>query len=117
MQRRTLASKRKTGIEPRQARSCNSKGWDEAGVCSCTPTFQAAVFDKRTGRTIRKTFPTLAAAEGWRSDARQSVRKGALTAPTRKTVGEAFDAMLEGMKNGSIRNRNRKTFKPSAIRS
>src|SRR5262249_47096882 len=45
------------------------------------------------------------------------VRKGTLTAPTRRTVGEAFDVMLAGMKNGSVRNRNRKPFKPSAIRS
>ncbi len=91
--------------------------WDYAGACSCSPAFQAAVFDKRTAKTIRKTFPTLAAAEGWRADARQSVRKGILTAPTRQTVAEAFDAMLEGMHNGSIRNRNRRTFKPSARRS
>src|SRR5262245_648863 len=114
---KALVDRRKTGIEPRHARSCAAKGWDGTGVCNCTPTFQAAVFVVRDGRTIRKTFPTLAAAERWRADARQSVRKGTLTAPTRRTVGEAFDVMLAGMKNGSVRNRNRKPFKPSAIRS
>jgi integrase len=114
---KALADRRRTGIEPRHVRSCAAKGWDEAGVCSCSPTFQAAVFDKRSGKTIRKTFPTLSAAESWRSDARVSVRKGKLTAPTRQTIGEALHLMLDGMKNGSVRNRNRKVFKPSSIRS
>jgi hypothetical protein len=109
---KALVDRRRTGIEPRHTRSCAAKGWDEIGICNCTPTFQAAVFVARDGKTIRKTFPTLTAAERWRADARQSVRKGTLTGPTRQTVDEAFDAMLAGMQNGSVRNRNRRPFKP-----
>jgi integrase len=75
------------------------------------------VFDKHSKRLIRKTFPTLSAAENWRSDGRQAVRKGALAAPTRLTFNDAADALIEGMSDGSIRNRNRKPYKPSAIRS
>jgi integrase len=109
--------KRVTGIEPRHARSCPARSWDEENVCICKPTFQAAVFDKRSKRLIRKTFPTLAAAESWRSDGRQAVRKGAMSAPTRQTFNDVADALIAGMKDGSIRNRNRKPYKPSAIRS
>ena len=43
------------GIDIRHARSCQSR---TGGRCTCKPTFQAHVYDKRTGKLIRKTFPT-----------------------------------------------------------
>lgn len=114
---RTLTTRRTTGIEPRHARSCIAKSWDEAGVCDCAPTFQASVYIARDRKLVRKTFPTIAAAKGWRADAAHAVKRGTMVAPTKQTISAGLDAMLEGMKAGSVRNRNRKPFKPSAIRS
>jgi integrase len=102
-----------TGIEIRHARSCPSRGGEK---CRCKPSYQANVYSKRTGR-IRKTFPTLAAAKSWRVQALHDLGRGTLAAPTRATVDVAADALLVGMRDGSIRNRNRTSFKPSAIRS
>ena len=42
------------GIDIRHARSCQSRA---GGRCTCKPTFQAHVFDSRTGKRIRKTVP------------------------------------------------------------
>jgi hypothetical protein len=42
------------GIDIRHARSCQSRA---RGRCTCKPTFQAHVFDSRTGKRIRKTVP------------------------------------------------------------
>jgi integrase len=70
----------------------------------------------RTGK-VRRTFPTLAAARSWRADALQRVERGELKAePTRK-VRDAADALLAGMRAGSIRTRSGDAYKPSAIRS
>jgi integrase len=109
--------KRVTGIEPRHARSCPAKGWDAESVCNCAPTFQASVFIAREGKLVRKTFSSIAAAKSWRADSMQSVKRGTLNAPTRQTVNAAADALIEGMRDGTIRNRNRKPYKPSVIRT
>ena len=74
------------GIEPRHARHCPAKGWED---CRCKPAYQAAVWSKRDEKRIRKTFPTLSAAKAWRADAMQGLRQGKLRAPTRDTVREA----------------------------
>lgn len=103
-----------TGIEPRHARSCPAKGWEP---CRCEPSYQASVWSKREQRKIHRTFPTLAAAKSWRTDALHGLKQGTMRAPTRKTVGEAMVELVAGMKDGTIRNRNRRPFKPSAIRS
>ena len=47
-----------------------------------------------TGKKIRKTFPTLAAAKGWRADAMSAIRKGALHAQSRQTVRDAAEEHL-----------------------
>lgn len=117
MSTRTLASRRTTGIEPRHARSCTAKSWDEAGVCACSPTFQASVYIARDGKLVRKTFPTIAAAKSWRADSTHAIKRGTMSVPTKQSISDGLDAMLAGMKAGSVRNRNRKPFKPSAIRS
>ena len=71
----------------------------------------------RDGKKLRKTFPTLAAARGWRADAQVGLRKGTLRAPTPTTLRQAADAWLAGARDGSIRTRSGDAYKPSAIRS
>ena len=66
-----------TGIEARHARSCESRN---GGRCSCTPTFQAQVWDKRARKPIKRTFPTRSAAKRWRQDAVVGDARGDLSA-------------------------------------
>ncbi len=58
----------------------------------------------------------LAAAKGFRDDARTAARKGALRAPAPTTVRKAGEAWLAGARDGSIRTRSGDQFKPSTIR-
>lgn len=81
-----------------------------------TRTYRASVWSNRDGKRIRKSFPTLAAAKGWRQDAATAVRSGAMRAPKPTTISEVAEAWLEGAKDGSIRNRSGDVYKPSAIR-
>lgn len=46
-----------------------------------------------------------------------AVRRGALRAPTPRTVREAWDEWLAGARDGSVRTRGGDVFKPSVIRS
>ena len=103
-----------TGIQLRHSRSCTSRG---GGPCTCRPTYEASVWSARDRKKLRKTFPTRAAARGWRADAQVALRKGTLRAPTSTTLREAADAWLAGAREGSIRTRSGDLFKPSAIRS
>lgn len=97
------------GIRQRHGRGCRAQG-----RCKCP--YEAAVYSKRDGRKIRKTFPTLTAATAWRDDARSAVRRNRLRAPAPITVNEAAVAWLEAARAGVIRNRSGDTYKPSAIR-
>jgi hypothetical protein len=103
-----------SGIEPRHARSCPAKGWEP---CKCSPSYQANVWSKRDGKRVRKTFPTLAAAKSWRLDVMKALKDGRMRAPTPETIRQAGEALIAGMKGGSVRKRGGKLYKPSTIRS
>src|SRR5687767_11837918 len=53
------------GVVVRHGRSCACGG---GGGCDCEPGFQAQVFVPRDGRTVRKTFRSLAEARAWRAE-------------------------------------------------
>jgi hypothetical protein len=57
---------RDTGIRTRHSRSCKTR---DGGACNCSPSYEAFVFSKRDGKKIRRSFPGVAAARGWRIDA------------------------------------------------
>jgi hypothetical protein len=80
---------------------------------SATTDALAAVLMK----PIRKTFPTLAAAKVWRSDAQSATRTGRMRAPRKTTIAEAADQLIAGIKAGSIRTCSGHPYKPSVIRS
>jgi integrase len=110
-----MAAKLKTqGIEVRHARSCEAR---QGGDCDCTPTYQANVYDGRSGRLIRKTFPTLRGATNWRQDASVALRNGTLRASDGRTVEQVAREWLAGAERGEIRNRSGDPYKPSAIRT
>jgi integrase len=103
-----------TGIRTRHARNCASRS---AGRCNCSPSYEAWVYSAREQRKIRKSFPNVAEAKGWRGDASSAVRKGTMKSPTTTTLEAAGEAWLEGARAGTIRNRSGDRYKPSAIRS
>ena len=102
-----------TGIRVRHARSCPAAA---GGSCRCRPSYEAWVFAAREKKKIRRTFPTLAAAKGWRADATVALRKGVLRTPSRITLADAAEAWLTGAKSGLIRPRSGDPYKPSALR-
>lgn len=78
------------GIDLRHSKRCATRA---GGACDCIPSYQAHVFDARTGKRIRKTFPTRSAARLWRQDALVAVRNGKLAESRPKTtVREACEA-------------------------
>src|SRR5512133_53521 len=101
------------GIRARHSRACASR---TGARCNCQPSYEAFVFSKRDGKKIRKTFPTMAAAKNWRSDATRAVRLKKLRAPTTQTLRQAVDEFLEGARKGEIRNKRKQPFKPATIR-
>jgi integrase len=104
------------GIDTRHARSCRSRGG--GGRCNCTPTFQASVFDARSGRKVRKTFPSKAAAKTWRQDALVALRNGKLAeAQPKTTMRDACDAWIADARRGIVRTKGGDPFKPSTIRA
>jgi integrase len=75
------------------------------------------VFSPRAGKTIRKSFPTLAEARAWRAQSQSALRRGTLSAPVRTTLRDAADAWLEAAGTGLVRTRSGDPYKPSALRS
>lgn len=102
------------GIETRHARSCRSR---DGGRCDCTPTYQAHVFDKRTGKRIRKTFPNLTGAKRWREDAIVALRRGELRVEQTPKLADALAELLDGMESGRILNRSGERYKPGTCRT
>ncbi len=111
--RRSPRKARHEGITARHSRCCASK---EGRRCNCAPGYQAQAYSPRDGKTLRKTFPTLAAAKAWRADAQSAIRRGTLRGPSNITIAETCDAWERGVREGSIRNRSGDPYKPSVAR-
>jgi integrase len=79
-------------------------------------TFEAWIWSPRDKRKIRKSFPTMAAAKGWRVDAAKAVKDRKLRAPTGKTLRSEVAEWLEGARAGEIRNKREQPYKPGVIR-
>jgi integrase len=79
--------------------------------------YRASVWDAARERRIRKTFGSMAAAKAWRSDASKALRSGANLTPSKVTVDAAVAEWLAGAKDGTIRTRGRKPYKPATVRA
>jgi integrase len=101
------------GIEARHTRACPSRTGER---CTCTPTWQAHVWDARTAKRIRKTFATRTAAKLWRADAARALRTGELSGERGPTLTDAVDQWLVALRCGQVCNRSGDPYKPSAIR-
>ena len=103
-----------TGIQVRHTRSCRTQ---DGGACNCKPSYRAWVWDARSKSRIFKTFKNQAEAKSWRGDSATALRKGTMSAPSKTTVREAGEALIEGMRSGAVRTRKGTIYKPSATRS
>jgi integrase len=101
------------GIETRHQRGCAT---ENGAACDCDPSYRAAVYDRRTGRRLRRSFATEAAARRWRDDARVDLRRGRLTGAAPITVRAAGEALIDGMRSGTVLNRSGDAYKPKSIR-
>ena len=104
---------RPTGITTRHSRSCGSR---EKQKCNCNPTFEAWVYSVRDGKKIRRAFPTVSAAKGWRSDALSALGKGKLRAPKPTTVEQEAEAWIAKAERGEMLARGGRPFKPAVRR-
>ena len=112
-ERRPSRRPRHEGITVRHSRRCASS---QGRRCNCSPGYQAQAYSPRDKKTLRKTFPTLAAARAWRADAQSAIRRGTLRGPSNVTIAEACEAWERGVEEGQIRNRSGDPYKPSVIR-
>lgn len=103
------------GITARHRKRCSRAGQAE-WRCGCTPRYQAQVWSALDRRRVSRTFSRLAAAKRWRRDAQLALENGALTAGGGQTVRQAGEALIEGMRAGTVRTRSGRRYKPSAIR-
>lgn len=103
------------GIRRRHLAGCPTRRNPKARCMGDCP-YEASVYDAASGRKIRRTHPTQAAARSWQSDADQGVRRGTLRASAPITVNDAADELLAAMRSGAARTRSGDHYKPSAIR-
>ena len=104
------------GIRTRHSRACASRS---GARCNCEPTYEAWVYSKRDEKKIRRSFTgkgALAAAKGWRTDARKAVKDKRLRAPSPRTLRQEVDEWLAGAREGRILNRRKERYKPAVIR-
>jgi integrase len=102
-----------TGIRKLHSKGCPAR---DGGRCRCGAGYEAAVFSKRDGKKIRKTFASRAEAKTWRDDASAQLARGGLRAPKPTTIRQAWEAWHEAARAGTVRNRSGDRYKPSAIR-
>jgi integrase len=104
------------GIIVRHSRNCASRSDGKCTKATCTPSFEAWLWDPRDKRKIRRTFRDRAEAKTWLHDAIGARAAGTLRAPTRETIEDAARAFVKGMRDGAIRTRSGEPYKPSVIR-
>jgi integrase len=107
------------GIRKRHSRSCASRTGRD---CNCRPPWESRIWSRRAGPdgrggTISRTFASYAAAKAWREDASHANRRGRLRPTTKTTVREACEQLLEAMRDGSVRSKRKRPYRPSTIRS
>jgi integrase len=79
-------------------------------------TYRGTAYDKRTDMRLRGPWTaSLAEAKSWRVDALARLQDGTLSGDRGPTLRAAAGAWLAGIRDGSIRNRSGRVYKPSAV--
>lgn len=107
-------SRRHAGIETRHRSGCPGA---DGGRCKCKPAYRAEVYSAAEGKRIRKTFPTFAAAKGWREDHLSAQKRNTLRTDPGPTLRKAAADWIAGAEAGTVLNRSGKPYKPSTLRS
>jgi integrase len=108
------------GIRKRHSRGCASRDGDG---CNCKPSWEARVWSKRAGPdgrggTVSRSFPSYAAAQGWRTDAEHAKKGGKQPVrATTTTVYEAAERLVREMEDGTVLSSRDRPYRPSTIRS
>jgi integrase len=73
----------------------------------------------REKRKVRKTFRRKSEAKAWRADALSAAARDELRTTTRdsRTLAEALEEFVDGMRAGTVRPKGREGYKPNTIRS
>src|SRR5918998_3917898 len=108
-----MARRLPEGISLRHARSCPSRS---GGRCRCAPTYQAQTWSPHDRKRLTRTFPTLAAAKGWRYDALVGLRHGTIRATGSVTLRLAAEEWMSMAQGGLVLNRSGDVYKPSVLR-
>jgi integrase len=101
------------GIVKRHSKGCPAKAGSR---CRCGGGYEASIYSARDGRKVRKTFARESEAKSWRAEAKRALDRGALRAPSRRTLREAAAAWLEGAERGELCNRSGRPYKPATLR-
>jgi hypothetical protein len=104
-----------TGIFKRHSMCCASRNNRR---CDCKAGYEAWVYLTRDGGKIRKSFTRLADAKAWRAETLAAANRGTLQLPNRdpRSLAVALHQLIDGMRTGRIRPKNRERYKPSTIR-
>jgi len=102
------------GVRERHSRWCPSRH-DEA--CVCSPRWEAWVYSRSDQGKIRRTFPERWEAKAWRHEQLKLASIDRLRAPSRLSLAEASSWWVEMARDGQIRNRSGRRYKPSALRT
>lgn len=127
-QRNESKKKLPQGIVERHARSCAARtaaARRDGARCSCTPSYEASVYDARESRRlgrvvkIRKTFTgagALTAAKNWRRDAGSQVARGEVKFERKQRLEDAVAEWLKKCERGEVRSRRRIPYSASTLR-
>jgi len=105
------------GIDVRHRKGCTRPRED--GKC-CGASFQAYVFNRATGKLIRRTFKSKTEAKLWRQDALVALRTGrtgVAVAAGGPTVKQALEELVDGMRAGTVLDRSGRPYRAATIRS
>ena len=70
----------------------------------------------RDRKRVKRHFARLAEAKAWRSDAQRAIRRGEMKPPKRITLDAFAEEWLARVKDGTIRSRSKRPYKPSTVR-
>lgn len=102
----------------KRPRPASRIGIQERRTAAGVEQFRGSCFDKGTGKQLRGPWTTsLAEARSWRVDAMARIQAGTLSGNRGRTLKEAADDYIAGARAGTILNRGREEYKPSAVRS
>jgi integrase len=112
MQEQTSPKRQHQGIELRHSDPCARNG----GACICRPSYRAYVYDRSSGKKVRKAFATLGEAKAWRAKTTVKRDTGRAIAPSKITLRKAAEQWLEEAEAGRRLTRSGTPYKPSCLR-